>query len=50
MSDSEDYPGPTQQQPEKQGQPPSGRADEAMVKPKQKRPAGDVKRRARGKA
>jgi hypothetical protein len=32
MSDSEDYPGPSQT-PEKQGQDPRGRANEEMVKP-----------------
>ena len=33
MSDSEDYPGPSHDQPEKEGQDPRGRADEEMVKP-----------------
>jgi hypothetical protein len=33
MSDTEDYPGPTQNQPDKEGQDPRGRADEEMVKP-----------------
>jgi hypothetical protein len=33
MSETEDYPGPTHRQPEKQGQDPRGRADEDMVKP-----------------
>jgi hypothetical protein len=33
MSDTEDYPGPTQDQPEKEGQDPRGRANEEMVKP-----------------
>ena len=33
MSDIEDYPGPTQNQPDKEGQDPRGRADEEMVKP-----------------
>jgi hypothetical protein len=33
MSDTEDYPGPTRNQPEKDGQGPRGRADEEMVKP-----------------
>jgi hypothetical protein len=33
MSDTEDYPGPTQDQPDKEGQDPRGRADEEMVKP-----------------
>jgi hypothetical protein len=33
MSETEDYPGPSQRHPEKQGQDPLGRADEDMVKP-----------------
>jgi hypothetical protein len=33
MSDTEDYPGPSQSHPEKQGQDPRGRANEEMVKP-----------------
>jgi hypothetical protein len=33
MSETEDYPGPTHRQPEKQGQDPRGRADEDIVKP-----------------
>ena len=33
MSDTEDYPGPSQDQPDKEGQDPGGRADEDMVKP-----------------
>jgi hypothetical protein len=33
MSDTEDYPGPTHQHPDKEGQDPRGRADEDMVKP-----------------
>jgi len=33
MSETEDYPGPTQDQPDKEGQDPRGRADEEMVKP-----------------
>jgi len=33
MSDTEDYPGPSRDHPEKQGQHPRGRADEEMVKP-----------------
>jgi hypothetical protein len=33
MSETEDYPGPTQDQPDKEGQDPRGRADEDMVKP-----------------
>jgi hypothetical protein len=33
MSDTEDYPGPSQDQPEKDGQDPRGKADEGMVKP-----------------
>jgi hypothetical protein len=33
MSETEDYPGPSKKQPEKQGQDPHGRASEDMVKP-----------------
>ena len=33
MSETEDYPGPSQQHPEKEGQDPGGRANEQMVKP-----------------
>jgi hypothetical protein len=33
MSDVEDYPGPSRNHPEKNGQDPEGRADEEMVKP-----------------
>ena len=33
MNDTEDYPGPTHNHPDKQGQDPKGRADEDMVKP-----------------
>jgi hypothetical protein len=33
MSDTEDYPGPTKNQPDKKGQDPRDRADEKMVKP-----------------
>ena len=33
MNETEDYPGPTHGQPDKQGQDPKGRADEGMVKP-----------------
>jgi hypothetical protein len=43
MSDTEDYPGPTQRHPEKQGQDPRGRADEHMVKPPSK-PEPDAKK------
>jgi hypothetical protein len=43
MSETEDYPGPTQHQPEKQGQDPRGRADEDMVKPFEK-PKPDSKK------
>ena len=44
MSDTEDYPGPTHDHPEKQGQNPGGRADEEMVKPPAK-PLPDVEKR-----
>jgi hypothetical protein len=33
MSDTEDYPGPTHKNPDKEGQDAHGRADEDMVKP-----------------
>jgi hypothetical protein len=33
MSETEDYPGPSHQHPEKEGQDPGGRANEQMVKP-----------------
>ena len=33
MSDTEDYPGPSEDQPEKEGQDPRGKADERTVKP-----------------
>jgi hypothetical protein len=33
MNDTEDYPGPTKDQPDKEGQDPRGRANEDMVKP-----------------
>jgi hypothetical protein len=44
MSEMEDYPGPTQNHPEKQGQDPRGRADEEMVKPTAP-PEPDVKKK-----
>jgi hypothetical protein len=43
MSDTEDYPGPSQNHPEKQGQDPRGRANEEMVKPTT-RPEPDTKK------
>ena len=33
MSDTEDYPGPTKNHPDKEGSDPRGRADEGMVQP-----------------
>jgi hypothetical protein len=52
MSEVEDYPGPSQNHPEKEGQDPKGRADEEMVTPtaqpgpkKQKSPPQKRKRR-----
>jgi hypothetical protein len=43
MSDTEDYPGPTHKQPDKEGQDLRGRADEDMVKPPA-RPESDVEK------
>jgi hypothetical protein len=52
MSEVEDYPGPSHNHPEKEGQDPKGRADEEMVTPpaepepkKQKSPQRKRKRR-----
>jgi hypothetical protein len=44
MSDTEDYPGPTQNQPDKEGQDPRGRADEDMVKPPARPDTGKKKK------
>ena len=44
MSDTEDYPGPTTNQPEKDGQDPRSRTDEEMVKP-QARPETKTKKK-----
>jgi hypothetical protein len=44
MNETEDYPGPTQGHPDKQGQDPKGRADEDMVKPPA-RPETDTKQK-----
>jgi hypothetical protein len=44
MSDTEDYPGPTKDHPEKQGQDPRGRTSEKMVKPPAK-PRGKPKKK-----
>jgi hypothetical protein len=49
MSDTEDYPGPTQNQPEKDGQNPLGKADENMVKPPAK-PEGPAEKQKPGSA
>jgi hypothetical protein len=43
MSETEDYPGPSKRQPEKEGQDPRGRTDEGMVKPPAK-PEPDPKK------
>lgn len=43
MNDTEDYPGPTHNHPEKQGQAIPGRADESMVKPPVKPRRGGAK-------
>jgi hypothetical protein len=48
MSDTEDYPGPSHNHPEKEGQDPAGRADEGMVKPPS-RPEMDSKKKMRGR-
>jgi hypothetical protein len=45
MSGTEDYPGPTINHPEKEGQDPRGRADEGMVKPPS-RPKPERKKRS----
>jgi hypothetical protein len=44
MSDTEDYPGPTKDHPEKQGQDPSGRTKEKIAKPPTK-PQGKPKKK-----
>jgi hypothetical protein len=46
VNEVEDYPGPSYNHPEKQGQPPEGRADEEMVKPPA-RPQSDKKKSQR---
>jgi hypothetical protein len=48
MSDTEDYPGPSRDHPEKQGQNPrgQGRANEEMVKPPAKPQPESVKEKA----
>jgi len=46
MSDTEDYPGPSHDHPEKQGQDPRGRANEEMVKPQAKPQSKSVKDKA----
>jgi hypothetical protein len=47
MSDTEDYPGPSHNHPEKKGQDPRGRADEEMVKPPARPETDDKKKKAR---
>jgi hypothetical protein len=46
MSEMEDYPGPSQSHPEKEGQDPRGRADEEMVKPPAQPEANTKKKRS----
>jgi len=46
MSDTEDYPGPSRDHPEKQGQDPRGWASEEMVKPPAKPQPERVKEKA----
>jgi hypothetical protein len=47
MSDTEDYPGPSQNHPEKEGQDPRGRANEEMVKPTARPEPGTKKKKVR---
>jgi hypothetical protein len=47
MSGIEDYPGPSQDQPEKDGQDPRTRADEGMVQPPARPETPPKKKRAR---